>query len=472
MKPGVVIVGAGLAGSILASKLRARHAVTVIDLCDTPAALPTPIVDTGVPSRMNIHAGAGPGGTTNFWYNGLIEIEDQDFAAWPATKVELEPYIAQSFELLGGVQPRVLALEEARARARLVQRGVPNALLGKALFSPRVHRNIWHHLGLPGADVTCVTGVARRFDVANGTTTAVTLETAAGSRRIEGDVFIASAGGLSSPALLSATAKRAGLRLPAIGRHYHDHPMRSVGQVTLDVKLHDAVRRASPAIGGALRIPFVTRVGDTKFAFYLRTQELGRHHSARIVLRQLRDHPTGWRNYWTVLGNTRGVIEVLAFRLGIDLPTSTFTIRMLAEQPPDDTLTLSGRPDGSIVRTWTLAPDFRGQVEEALRKLLDTLGSHVVHFRADPDWQHQLHTAAHHSGGCRMANNPEQGVCDRDLRVFGTDNLYVCDGSALPSSGYANTGLMIGAIALRLADHLDARTASSPGALGRRRAEA
>lgn len=71
-----------------------------------------------------------------------------------------------------------------------------------------------------------------------------------------------------------------------------------------------------------------------------------------------------------------------------------------------------------------------------------------------------------------MANNPEQGVCDRDLRVFGTDNLYVCDGSALPSSGYANTGLMIGAIALRLADHLDARTASSPGALGRRRAEA
>lgn len=57
MKPGVVIVGAGLAGSILASKLRARHAVTVIDLCDTPAALPTPIVDTGVPSRMNIHAG-------------------------------------------------------------------------------------------------------------------------------------------------------------------------------------------------------------------------------------------------------------------------------------------------------------------------------------------------------------------------------------------------------------------------------
>jgi choline dehydrogenase-like flavoprotein len=458
MKPGVVIVGAGLAGSILAAKLRTRYAVTVIELRDSPAPLPTPISETGVPSRLEVHAGAGPGGTTNFWHNGLIEVEDEDYAAWPATKAELEPYVARSLDLLSGVAHDALAREDALVRARLVKRGVPNALLGKSLFSPRVHRNMWTHLCLPGRDVACVTGVARRFDIANGTTTAVTVETANGTRRVEGDIFIASAGGLSSPALLSATAEHAGLHLPAIGRHYHDHPMTSVGQMTLSLKLHDALHHSAPSIRGALRIPFVTRVGDAKFAFYLRTQELDRHHAARSALRALRDHPRVWRNYWKVLSSGRGVLEVLVFRFGIDLPTSTFSIRMVAEQPPDDTLTLSGRADGSIVRNWTLAPDFPRQVEQALRTLLDTLGSRVVHFAADANWQNRLQTAAHHSGGCRMANSLDQGVCDRNLRVFGTDNLYVCDGSALPSSGYANTGLMIGAIALRLADHLIART--------------
>ena len=105
-----------------------------------------------------------------------------------------------------------------------------------------------------------------------------------------------------------------------------------------------------------------------------------------------------------------------------------------------------------------MAPDFSDQVDEALRKLVATLGHHVVEFTPEPDWQTQLHTAAHHSGSCRMATSPDEGVCDRDLTVFGTDNLCVCDGSALPTSGYANTGLMIGALALRLADHLLART--------------
>lgn len=454
MKPAVVIVGAGLAGSILASKLRARYAVTVIDLRDSAAPLPTPIAETGVPPRLEVHAGAGHGGTTNFWHNGLIEIEDQDYAAWPATKAEIQPYVARALDLLSGVEQDALSREDALVRARLVKRGVPDTLLGKSLFSPRIHRNIWNHLGLPGPDVECVTGVAREFEIADGATKCVIVKTASGTRRIDGDLFIASAGGLSSPALLSATAEKSGLRLPAIGRYYHDHPMSSVGEITLDLKLHDVLHHSASAIRGALRIPFVTRVGDTKFAFYLRTQELGRHHSSRNALRELRDNPTVWRNYWKVLSNGRGVLEVLAFRIGIDIPTSTFSIRMVAEQPPDDTLTLSGCPDGSIVRNWTLAPDFSDKVEEALHSMLATLGHHVVNFTADRDWQKQLQTAAHHSGGCRMAQCPDEGVCDRDLKVFGTDNLYVCDGSALPSSGYANTGLMIGALALRLADHL------------------
>jgi choline dehydrogenase-like flavoprotein len=40
--------------------------------------------------------------------------------------------------------------------------------------------------------------------------------------------------------------------------------------------------------------------------------------------------------------------------------------------------------------------------------------------------------------------------------------LFVCDGSLIPSSGIANTGLTIAALALRLAAHLRRRPYRTP----------
>ena len=65
---------------------------------------------------------------------------------------------------------------------------------------------------------------------------------------------------------------------------------------------------------------------------------------------------------------------------------------------------------------------------------------------------------AHLVGGARMAKRPEDGVVDRDQRVFGMDNLYLSDGSVLPTQGSANPALTIMALAARLADHLTGRS--------------
>ncbi|HEX7355470.1 MAG TPA: GMC family oxidoreductase [Mycobacteriales bacterium] len=61
---------------------------------------------------------------------------------------------------------------------------------------------------------------------------------------------------------------------------------------------------------------------------------------------------------------------------------------------------------------------------------------------------------AHLVGGARMAERAEDGVVDRNQRVFGVDNLYVCDGSVMPTQGSANPALTIMALAARVADHL------------------
>jgi choline dehydrogenase-like flavoprotein len=64
---------------------------------------------------------------------------------------------------------------------------------------------------------------------------------------------------------------------------------------------------------------------------------------------------------------------------------------------------------------------------------------------------------AHLVGGCRMAADQRAGVVDRDLRSFAVPNLYVCDGSVLPTQGSANPALTIMALAARCADHLAGR---------------
>jgi choline dehydrogenase-like flavoprotein len=64
---------------------------------------------------------------------------------------------------------------------------------------------------------------------------------------------------------------------------------------------------------------------------------------------------------------------------------------------------------------------------------------------------------AHLVGGCRMGTSPEESVVDADHRVWGHDNLFICDGSVMPTQGAANPALTIMALASRLGARLAAK---------------
>jgi choline dehydrogenase-like flavoprotein len=64
---------------------------------------------------------------------------------------------------------------------------------------------------------------------------------------------------------------------------------------------------------------------------------------------------------------------------------------------------------------------------------------------------------AHLVGGCRMGTDPDESVCDADHRVWGVPNLFLADGSVMPTQSAANPALTIMALASRLADRLDAK---------------
>jgi choline dehydrogenase-like flavoprotein len=70
---------------------------------------------------------------------------------------------------------------------------------------------------------------------------------------------------------------------------------------------------------------------------------------------------------------------------------------------------------------------------------------------------------AHLVGGARMAADEQAGVVDADCRSFAVPNLYITDGSVLPTQGSANPALTIMAVAARAADRLIAGARAGTG---------
>ncbi len=61
---------------------------------------------------------------------------------------------------------------------------------------------------------------------------------------------------------------------------------------------------------------------------------------------------------------------------------------------------------------------------------------------------------AHLVGGARMGSSEETAVVDADCRTFAVPNLFITDGSVLPTQGSANPALTIMAVAARAADRM------------------
>ncbi len=66
-------------------------------------------------------------------------------------------------------------------------------------------------------------------------------------------------------------------------------------------------------------------------------------------------------------------------------------------------------------------------------------------------------TTAHILGGCVMGKDREEGVIDKDNRIFGYEQLYVCDGSMISANPGVNPSLTITALAERAMSKIPAK---------------
>ena len=69
-------------------------------------------------------------------------------------------------------------------------------------------------------------------------------------------------------------------------------------------------------------------------------------------------------------------------------------------------------------------------------------------------YRYLIDSFSHAVGTLRCATTPEDGVLNVDCRYWGSENLYVSDGSFMPASGGVNPSLTIAANALRVAERI------------------
>lgn len=125
-------------------------------------------------------------------------------------------------------------------------------------------------------------------------------------------------------------------------------------------------------------------------------------------------------------------------------------------------LRVNWRIDGRELRTVKF---FGLTIKEALEaRGLATVTLDPLLLDEDPSFIGRMQDAVHQMGTARMAQSCDRGVVDSDLKVFGTDNLFLAGAAVFPSTGFANPTFTAIALSLRLADHLQGRVhaVSSP----------
>jgi hypothetical protein len=462
MKQHVVIVGAGLGGCYLAAGLIEYFEVTMVELLDGQPLLRDRIRDVARPAVTYPNIESGFGGSTKAWHNALMEIDAIVFdKKWPFPKDIIAPYYAKAYRALSGTTREHILKHADALRESLLKIGFPETLLTQSMFIPKRRINAWDTLALKNKVKIIEGEVTELTPDGAGEIGSLNIRSKDGEHLyIDADYFVLAAGGLGSPLLLQKLAKTLPMEsLKHAGMHYQDHPMAFMGEVELNQPLYKL-----------WNYPIKTKTGNANIRFPLSLYRKGlnisfqlrpAHHlrlsqpRAKILtlLSDLRNFPFKLINYWRLITHVDDIFDILSFKFGLRIPTRAYSILMISDQPPAAYCAVWKESDGvTINRRWEIDEDYVLAINEATSILLETLRPITIKSRLFPQWSNQIYSSSHHSGTAQLSTTPGEGVCDINGQVHGLSNVFVCDGSTIPASGFVNTGLTIVALAMRMVD--------------------
>jgi len=457
MRKKIVVIGAGLAGSLLCNELVQHADVTLLEIGrENSIKYPKIAFDRKKLAEVATFCFGG-GGTTNLWHNGLIPLNQGDMVGRDFAEVVAD---AQPFTDAAASALFFKKESYSEAYASLVSEisGVAKRI-GMAAdgFDCLVYPKKFERLQVDSRvnDLYSVTNIG--FSADGGRITTVTCSADGKRYAVDADAVIVAAGAMGSPKIIKELLTASGNSSDGLGIGFIDHPMGFVGKV-----------RFNRVVAGLVRQLSIYDKGDyvSRNAIRLRSA-CGRYTCCAFFRPAITmDNRLAVYKYKSLLGASSGlarirngfsfkmfhpdiVAEIVAHLFGITIPSRTFNILFIAEQKRGGNRVYY---DGDDLRVdWSISSDELAVYRALLKKLEGVLRpvAEEVNLVTDitEDW---LWSAAHHSCTVSLGNGPKDLV-DRDLKLKMLDNVFVCDGSIIQEHSYANTGLAIGQLALRLA---------------------
>jgi choline dehydrogenase-like flavoprotein len=510
----VCIIGAGIAGLLLASRLRSRGMQVIVlesgpkEKSEAADALNAAIQLAQVYSGATLGRFRGLGGTSSKWGGQLIPMRPEDMAArgyigipaWPVEPEALMRYlneIEKLFCLCSGTYeqdfPQVrrsngsflcndpdLSLRFSKVPT-FKRRNIATLLVD--FIHSDVETEVWTNTTVTEFELSRETGHLKSVTARdeNGRTL-----------RAEAKLFVIAAGAIESTRLLlmldAANDGRVFDGCSALGGYFHDHisvPLaefvptnfhrfnyafghRFVGSTMRSTRLE---LTASAQIRDNVACAYGQVSMDTSSASafamlreFLQSRQLGRAQvDPRLLMKFIRQIP-----YFTAVGFWRLYHKQLYWSRD-----AMFSLHVAIEQVPylGNRISLSAKRDA--LGAPMVAIDWRQRETE-----LQTFRSYLRYFASfwqrngleniaqlklfsvpdELDASRLLSLRAgdvyHPAGSTRMGTNNREAVVDSNLRVFGLPNLWVASTSTFPSLGTANPTLTLMLLTLRLGDHL------------------
>ena len=461
MKKTIVVIGSGLAGSLLCNELVKTNKVTLLEKGGRNG-ISFPAVHCVNKKLAEVNTCCfGRGGTTNLWHNGLIPIRCDDLTnhQFQAVLADARLYIDQTASALFFRNKSYTAEHEILVAE-------VNALSESfSTFSHGIDCLVYPKNYSP---LTLSEAVEEIYDVENvdftfaGDRVKTVNYTMAGQKRfIDADIVIVSAGTLGTPKILQKLIAAKGFSFEKVGLGFIDHPMGFVGKVKFKKEISLAIKKLSAFDRG----DYVSRN-----AVRLKSK-CGKYTACAFFRPALTmENSLGIYKYKSSLGATSGmarlknifssklfhpdiVAEIFAHLFGVTLPSRTYNILFIGEQKRGGNRVYYD--EDKLIVDWTISPEELSIYRDMLDRLKEMLSSLAdeINIKTDitEDW---LWSAAHHSCTTPMGNT-ENDLIDTNLKLKFCDNVFVCDGSVLQEHSYANTGLAIGQLAFRLVKNIN-----------------
>ncbi len=489
VKSKICIIGSGIGGGTIAKKLSEKNIPFIIIEAGSWSGDSKNVsydnvgLDFGVRSTTTVQVG----GTSNLWHGVLASLDKIDFekrdwipySGWPITLNDLQPFYKEASDLLNIEnydyfnceklhqkfidQLELLPFNRKYLKNKLFQQPTPPLnfkYIIKSICEKHCNYNLYFNA--TALELIHENSIIKKLKVGHQD----------GSfSYVEAETFIVSSGALESPRLLL----NSNVDNNNLGKFLMDHPMGNLCQLKFlfpkKYPIYSDTRyshRMKIKSGFELHDDMQKKLKLPNHNFYLRPSFIkgidNESERVKLSLLAFKDGRLSLNDFWQVLTRPNVVFQILSYKFSLDIKFKYADLFFVTEQLPSKSsfVGLSENRDiwnyRKALVNWSVSDGDINFMKRWYKLVLTQLFPEEIyqfsHSLDDFNWESIFTSAIHHVGTCRMGHSSVDGVVDKNLNVFGFDNLYVCDGSVFTTAGNVNNGLSIAAFACKLVNYI------------------